>query len=330
MITEMFALKNLPADWKQRRATEHDRSINGQRCRGYIVAPPHASAPAPGSHPWRYVVWLDPQERIVANEEQHQIEGKWQIEEQSQIRYDEESLPAEKFVPNLPAEAKIVDGDTLLDERFPLEKALATVRSEGLVFAVHKMERMEGEMFFVVSSVRGTPEYFKQYPRVPRRHISLTTIVDVAKQTSSPNSGGGLHRAVLAYAEWQDVHYLWWIAIPYGASENFSPDAYPDASSLELAPGKVRIPLEASKWVSDGRSSGVSAALEVAVPATRQTLDEVAAGIRREVALLRLALIPSNLVGGVRNNTTHIVEPSKISDTEYAAEVRQQFDWFRD
>lgn len=335
MITEMFDLKNLPADWKQRRAAEHDRSINGQRCQGYVVAPRHASTPAPGSHPWRYIVWLDPQERIVANEEQHRIEGKWQIEEQSQIRYDVESLSAEKFVPNLPAEAKIVDGDTLLDEHFPLKKALATVQSESLMFAVHKigrmdgkMERMEGGMYFVVSSVRGTPEYFKEYPRVPRRPISLTTIVDVAKQTSSPNSGGGLHRAVLAYAEWQDVHYLWWIAIPFGVTETFSPDAYPD-SLLEGTSGKVRIPLEASKWVSEGRLSGVSAAVEVSVPATRQTLDEVAADVRREAALLRLALIPSNLVGGVRNNTNHIVEPSKISDADYAAEVRQQFDWFR-
>jgi hypothetical protein len=329
MITDMFELKNLPADWKQRRAEEHDRWINGQRRRGFVVAPPHANAPAPGSPPWRYVAWLDPQDRIVATEEQHLIEGKWQIEEESQIRYDEESLPKEKFVPNFPAEAKIVDGETLLEERFPIEKALATVQSEGLLFAVHKIERMAGPMFFVVSSVRGTPGYFKEYPLVPRRLILLTTIVDVAKQTSSPNSGRGLHRAVLASAEWQDVHYLWWIASPWDVSE-FSPDAYADAL-LEVAPGRVRIPLEASKWVSEGRLSGVSATLEVAAPQVRQTLDEVAAGVRREAELLRLALIPSNLVGGVRNDAVHpVIEPSKISDAEYAAEVRQQFEWFRE
>jgi hypothetical protein len=138
-----------------------------------------------------------------------------------------------------------------------------------------------------------------------------------------------LHRAVLASAEWQDVHYLWWIAVPDGVSETFSPEAFPD-SLLEVAPGKVRIPLSASEWVSEGLLSGVSAALEVSVPETRRTLEEVAAGVRREAALLRLAMIPSNLVGGVRNHTNHVVDPSKISDADYVAEVRQQFDWFRE
>jgi hypothetical protein len=335
-ITEMFDLKSIPADWKQRRAAEHDRLINGQRCRGYVAAPLYANIPQPGSPPWRDVLWLDPQDRIVATEEQHLIEGKWQVEEQLQIHYDEKPLPKEKFVPNFPVEAKIVDGETLLEERFPLAKALGTVQSEGVLFAIHKIERMDGKlermkggMFFIVSSVRGTPEYFQEYPLVPRRPISLTTIVDVAKQTDSPSSGRGLHRAVLASAEWRDVHYVWWIATPWGDSETFNPDAYPDAL-LEIAPGKVRIPLEASKWVSEGRLSGVSAALEVSAPATSRTLEEVAAGVRREAALLQLAMIPSNLVGGVRDHTTHMVEPDKISDADYVAEVRQQFNWFRE
>jgi hypothetical protein len=172
--------------------------------------------------------------------------------------------------------------------------------------------------------VRGTPEYFKEYPFVPRRPIQLTTIVDVAKQGFSPNSSRGLHRAVLASAEWQDVHYLWWIAIPWVRTDG-------EASLLEIEPEKVRLPLSASKWVSAGLATRVSATLDVAAPkGDRQTLEEVAAGVRREAALLRLAMIPSNLVGGIRNDIVHIVEPSKISDADYAAEVRQQFDWFRE
>src|SRR5204862_76406 len=43
IIAGTFApLKDAPADWKRHRAAEHDREINGVRCRGYVITPPTA------------------------------------------------------------------------------------------------------------------------------------------------------------------------------------------------------------------------------------------------------------------------------------------------
>src|SRR5204863_6443254 len=72
IIAGMFApLKDAPADWKRHRTVEHDREINGVRCRGYLVTPPAVQdfagnvELAPSRNPPRTIVWIDPQDRIV-------------------------------------------------------------------------------------------------------------------------------------------------------------------------------------------------------------------------------------------------------------------------
>jgi hypothetical protein len=205
----MFApLKDAPADWKRHRAAEHDREINGVRCRGYVVTPPATQELAgnvelaPPRNPPRTIVWIDPQDRLVEAERQRQVQDQWQSEYHASIRYEAE-VPAEKFIANLPAKAKVVSPEASLDKRFPLASTLASKESQGLLFAIHEAERTEGGMVYIVSSVRGTPAYLKAHPPDRRRDFNMTaSILDVAHVPNvAGNIDGNWNRAPLAYAD---------------------------------------------------------------------------------------------------------------------------------
>jgi hypothetical protein len=253
MITGMFQLGNAPAAWGRERAAEHDRTIDGRRCRGFVVTPPTPQVLAPdGSdvvpdpHPPRFVVLTDPDERIVLLEEQRQVNGRWQGGRQVSIAYDVQ-VPAGKLAVNLPA-GRVIDADRALDERFPLDRALAREEAGGLLFAVHEVARGEDDTVYVVSSVRGTPAYLKEYPPQAHRVNLQTTILDVAEQPAGSVSPD-CHRVMLARAEADGVYYLWWLAARrrYFTVEQGKRTPRSESPALEVQPGTVRVPLEACR-----------------------------------------------------------------------------------
>ncbi|MGH7139976.1 MAG: hypothetical protein ACREHD_29910, partial [Pirellulales bacterium] len=186
MISEMFRLGTAPADWHRQRAKEHDREIAGSACEAFVVEPPaqqvlsdDGSTFVREQHPPRLIVLRDLRERIVRVDEQRQVDGRWQPGRQISIEYDAD-VPPEKFAANYPAGARVIDASGALAERFPLERGLATAEAGGLLFAVHEAFRGEDDTWYVVSSVRGTPEYLKSHPPQRRRLNLQTVVLDVA------------------------------------------------------------------------------------------------------------------------------------------------------
>jgi hypothetical protein len=337
MITELFQLGTVPAAWASQRAPEHDREIDGRRCHGFVVTPPVPQVPSadgsdlvPDPHPPRFVVLTDPDERIVHLEEQRQVDGRWQAGREVSLAYDVK-VPAEKLVVNLPAGGRVIAADRALEERFPLDRALARGEAGGLLFAVHELQRGPDEMFYVVSSVRGTPEFLKNHPPRRRRLNLQVTLLDVAEQPTAASTQLDCNRAVLASAEADGVHYLWWLAVRRRFFTVVQGKRIPQSETpaLEVSPGKVRVPLQA---IHRGEASPDWVRIDVdAAVATDQQVQptaDLAARARRDALLLQQA--PGTVVdlrGWDKDGVMRCTLPDQITDVNFAKQVSRQLEW---
>jgi hypothetical protein len=338
MITGLFQLGDAPAAQARQRAPEHDREIDGRSCHGFVVTPPtpqvvnaDGSDLVPDPHPPRFVVLTDPDERIVHLEEQRQIDGRWQAGRQVSLAYDVK-VPAEKLAVNLPVGGRVIDADRALEERFPLDQALARGEADGLLFAVHELQRGPDEIFYVVSSVRGTPEFLKQHPPKRRRLNLQVTLLDVAEQCASASTDLDCNRAVLASAEADGVHYLWWLAVRrrYFAVEQGKRIPHSEAPALEVSPGKVRVPLQAIPRGAQDVPGWIRINVDVSVAADQQVqpLADLTARARRDALLIQQA--PGAIVGlggWVKEGEMRPTLPDQITDMSFTKQVSRQLEW---
>ena len=343
MISEMFQLGDAPADWRRQRAKQHDREIAGRPCEAFIVEPPppmvlsqDGSALVPDPHPPRLIVLGDPDERIVRIEEQRQLDGAWQAGRAISIEYDVD-VPVEKFTADFPAKARVIDANAALAERFPLERALATAEAGGLLFAVHEALRGEDDTWYVVSSVRGTPEYLKLHPPQRRRLNLQTVILDVAGQPASPGiDSGTMHRAVMASAEMDGVHYLWWLAVRRRqfTVENGVRKPFEHASpSLETEPGRLSLTLTANYRGEQAsqRPPRVAVTVLLQSPNATRSFLELAARVRRDAVEIRnSAGAVIGLLGGMQGNRVQNLDLDHVTDEAIVAAMTSQIRGLRD
>ena len=339
MIGEMLQLGNAPADWRRQRAKDRDREIDGHACDAFLVVPPappvSVNGADAGSHPSRFIVWQDSSERIVRIDHERQFEGDWRVGREISIDYDV-AVPADKFAADFPAKARVIDGDDALAERFPLERALATGESGGLLFAVHEARRGEDETWYIVSSVRGTPEYLKKNPPERRRFNLQTTLLDVAAQPEAPGiDSATMHRAVMAIAEMDGVHYLWWLAARrrFFTVENGVRRPYEFAApSLETEPGRLSLELTAN--YRGARSLETPPRVAVTVPLAdpgSHSFVELADGVRHDVLdISKLNGVVASLLGGVQGNAVGRLDIDKATNQDIADSVVSQIKWLRD
>jgi hypothetical protein len=340
LITGMFRLDDVSAPWARQRAPEHDRTVNGRPARGFVVTPPvpqvvppNGRGAVPDPHPPRYVVLIDPDDRIVHIGEQRQVSGLWQAGREVAIEYDA-AVPAEKLAVRLPAGGRVIDADRALAERFPLARAVVRVEAGGLLFAVHELLRVEGDTLYVVSSVRGTDEYLTRHPPRARRLNLQTTLLDVAEQMVSGSFDPTCGRVGMASAESDGVHYLWWLAVRrrFFSVEDGRRTPRFDGPSLEVRPGTVRVPLQATYRGPDVARDWVRALGEVALRQVPQPepLAAVAGRVRHDAHLIGQA--PGSVVtlyGWVRDGELRPLGPDQISDGGFADQVGNQLDWLR-
>lgn len=320
MIAESFRFESIPAGWSQTRAEEFDREVHGARCQAYLVAPSTGNDV-------RLILLTDAQRRIALINEQRQSDGQWKSGREVSIEYGA-SLAAEKFVAKPPEGARVIDADGLLEKQFPLEKALATTEAGGMLFAVHDVNRVDAETFFVLSSVRGTPEYLKQNPP-QRRHLNLqASILDVAQQPSTPGNGDGCNRATLATAESEGVHYLWWLAVRrrYFSVDEGVETVRSEMPSLEIEPGRVKLPLQAIPRTPG--ASWITAFVQVDLPAASLSLEQVAGRVRRDVLAIRQDVgAQAAMHGGVKTGVLEFLQPADVSNADYARAITEQLEW---
>jgi hypothetical protein len=355
-LASMLAVPDIPGDWAQARAPELDRVIDGRACRGFTMIPPWGDPHATGKsraadgQAHRALVLAEEGGRIrEITLQRRPDDGPWRPERAIRIEYDV-PVAAEKVAARFPPGARVVDCDEAFHSRYPLDRALHRVVLGGLILAVHDIRPLkDGGGFYVVSSVRGTPEFLKAYP--PRLHPVRTELVllDVAFQPMSNQMQGAKYdRIVLGSATREGIEFSWWLIVPrrffqvkdgkrvyLPASDQSAMPGEP--GRLDDVPGKARVPLSATYYDekhrdANGAQQGVSTWAEVPVPPDRPptTLDDVAGRARRDLLLMgvggagRLMGVAADTKSegpGLRGISQFA--PETVSDTDFAAAVRR-------
>jgi hypothetical protein len=355
-IHSMLALPDIPGDLSRVRTPGLDRVVDGQACRGFTLSLNEldrvpAKARAVDGQEHRALVLADADGRIHEITLQHRPDdGPWRRDREIRIAYDV-PVPAEKVAARLPAGARVVDCDAAFSGRYPLDRALHRVELGGLILAVHDLQPLKDrEGFYVVSSVRGTPEFLEAYP--PRRRPVNTQLVllDVAYQTGGNRMWSDkCDLVVLGSATRDGVEFSWWLVVPRRSFEIkdgqrvYLPEsdlsAMPgEPGRLDDLPGKARVPLSATYFDekhrdANGGQQGVSTWAVVPVPADRPptTLDDVAGRARRDLLVMGVGFAGSLI--GVAADTkaadarsgrplSHFA-PETISDAVFLAAVRR-------
>ncbi|AMV40596.1 hypothetical protein [Planctomyces sp. SH-PL62] len=353
-LPRMLALQENPDGWRRERSPGLDREIDGRPALGFTFSAP--SGQTPGRPAPRALVMADVDERVreIAFEER-QDDGTWRRAREIRIEYDPPT-PPEKLAFRPPTGAKVLDLDEAFHALHPLDRALRRVELGGLILAVHDVQPLEGRQgFYVVSSVRGTPEFLAKHPPRRRPLNPETVIVEVATQNIGNMTYGGRYVLIgLATAERDGVEYAWWLVVPRrlylvkdGRREYLpeSDDGLGDEPArLDAAPGKARVPLKATYRDPalrdpDGRPGAVSAWAEVPIPADRPptTIEAVAARARRDLMQLGGGDAGYSLLGvaadaqadgsGLRSISGFL--PETLTDADFAAAVRRGLDDLR-
>ena len=281
----------LPRRLARFRTPKTDGVVDGRACRGYTLSLADLEQMQPGT---RFVDGQAP--RLILAESDGRIAlvtverrppgGAWQRERD--VHFDTTCpIPAEKVAARFPAGARLVDCDQAFSSLFPLEKALHRVELGGLILAVHDLQPLKDhEGFYVVSSVRGTPEFLKQYPPRRRPLNAEISILGVAFQPMTNRMWGTKYDIIgLGFANREGVEYRWWVIVPRRLFElkdgkrvyqpesdvSFMPG---EPGRLDDLPGKARVPLAATYWDdkhrdAHGAQEQVSTWAVVPVPADR-------------------------------------------------------------
>ena len=358
----MIALPDVPNDWSKTRSPELDREINGRPCQGFTLALADLSgqlakdATPAGQLAVRGIVLAEPEGRIhEITVQQRQGDGSWRRVHEIKIAYDVPVAP-EMVTARLPEGARVVDRDQAFESLYPLDRALSRVELGGLIFAVHDLQPLVGrEGFYVVSSVRGTPEFLKAYPPRRRPFNPDVVLIDVAFQPGSNMMQGGKYdRIVMGNTSRDGVEFSWWMVVSRRffkvedgkrvyLPENDRSAVAGEPGRLDERPSAVRVPLSATYWDekhrdANGVQQNVSTWTEVPLAPNRPpaTLDEVAARARHDLLIMGVGSAGGLLgVAADAKAAAKTLRPMShfsqetVSDADFAAAVRRGLDDLR-
>ena len=133
-----------------------DKLINGFQCELYVATRRQDSQGT------RVLFWVDDRKRLRRFEEHILKDGQWMDDEYVEVKYDVEFDP-NIFVADLGSAVKVIKADEMkadeiLVDYFGLEDAVFVREELGFIFAVHELKRCEGDIPYVVCSIRPTEE----------------------------------------------------------------------------------------------------------------------------------------------------------------------------
>lgn len=360
-LLSKLALPDIRGDWARFRTPELDRAVDGRACRAYRLSladleeMPRGARAADGQE-HRALILAEADERIaLITLERRPAGGDWKRERAIHIEYDV-PVAAEKVAARFPAGARIVDCDQAFNSLFPLEKALHKVELGGLILAVHDVQPLKDrEGMYVISSVRGTPEFLKQYP--PRRRFinPEITMLDVAFQPMTNRMWSSKYDIIgLGVANREGIEYRWWVIVPRRFFEMkegkrvYQPErdvsVIPgEPARLDDVPNAARIPLAATYWDEKHRDSrGVQQEVSTwaVVPLLPDrgptTWEDIAARARRDLLVMGCGsagglygVAADTKPDGPSGRGISSLAPDAISDAQFVAAVRRGLDDLR-
>jgi hypothetical protein len=315
------------------RASEFDREILDEKCKAFKVSASevkgkNAQVRLP---PIRILAWQNEAGKVllVRSEQFDTAKNEWKMTREVSMTYDVE-VPRDKFTPQFPASTTIVNEDRVWLDRYPLEKALATAESGGLLFGVHELKRCENGSYYVVSSVRGTAEHLKQHPPKSRKLNLQTTLLEVAEQFCSATTQQDFKLVPIASSEIDGVHFLWWLATDrsYFKVEGGKRIPQPVGKKLESEPGIVELPLMANYRGELQGKSIVHTKATLTLPQDTQVLSlrDVAVRVQQDADIPKDGL----LVHTFENATGRYVPSSSITADQMVQSFQAALEWLGD
>jgi len=216
-----------------RRVPGQDRTIDGKPCQAYELSIPPERRAAGYDPEIRSLVFVS-EDFLVRLVESGKIVGET-LQRRSLWKWEYDvPVPEDAFRPQFPAGVEIVDTDRAFDWLVDLGRAVHVEEREGLIFAVHRLERFEHGGVLVMSSVRGTAETLKKYP-LNRRMIQpgLFLMDPPATNLQTSPQGPGYFRIPLATVSHQGIDVQWWVMVPRGKPDNW----------CHAGPGQVQLDL---------------------------------------------------------------------------------------
>jgi hypothetical protein len=225
------------------------------------------------------------------------------------------------FQPNFGDDVKIVDADEAFDAFADPASAVHREQRDGLIYAIHRVERFENGGVLIVSSVRGTAETLKEFPLTKRRVRPGLFFVDgpATNYNASPQ-GHGFFRLDLASASHQGIDVRWWVLIPRGTRPNH----------FEVSPGRIKLNVgvtPSGKYAKARHADerGVThhmrwdIELEVPRPAKLPTLEEIANRVHADH--VALDSVPTKWLQIADHGEHKTSEVDDINSAEYAKAV---------
>ncbi len=300
------------------RYPKGDRSIQGRTCRAYLLAKLDRYADQglkDGRR--RMFVFVDEESRPVRAAIQSRDGDQWRTESFSDCTYDE-PIDASLFQPSFGDGVKIVDADKAFDAFADPASAVHREERDGLIYAIHRVERFENGGVLVVSSVRGTKETLKEFPLTSHRFRPGVHVVHgPAERYQASPLGGGFIRHNLAFATHQGIEVFWWVLLPRNTPPNH----------FEVSPGRIKLNVGVTPQGEYAKArhadeQGVihymtwDVELDVPRPAKLPTLKEIAGRVHADLVTLDSVPVRFLLLGDRHEGKSSDVD--EMSSAEYS------------
>lgn len=316
---------------KYERFAAADQDVNGQPCQAYLVSkiePQIDKQLHAGTR--RFIVLLDDQSRLMRLLNEVQTDNKWVVQTIHDCQYDQ-PIDASKFAPQFGDDVRLVDADAAFNEFVDLSKAVHREERQGVIFAIHQVQRFQGGVFFV-TSVRGSDDTLKKYPLTHRRFAQGLVLVDgpISSYRGGIEPGDPGCTIELASLDHQGINVKCWILLPFDWSEQgfadtrlkvpagFTPNG--GAFGRENFTDKDGI-THHSTWRVD---------LDIPTPAVMPTLESITGGVYADCAALDAAVPFKFLNVGNRGlMNPRITDLSKLTASQYHAAVVDDIRWWK-
>jgi Leucine Rich Repeat (LRR) protein len=219
-----------------------DMSAGNERLKAFRLVPaPSYADPALRDGSLRMFIFLDPQSRVARIESRKKQGETWRTTWVDEWSYNV-AIDPNIFRPEFGTGVKVIDSDRAFDELVDLKQAIYVADRGGLVYAVHRLERIEGGSLLVMSSVRGDEQVLAKFP-LERRMIQAGVYQVTGPGTNydaSPQFPPASFRIPIVRATHQGIDVQWWVAVPRGQPPKYF-DAGPHSvwimAGMTPAPG---------------------------------------------------------------------------------------------